>query len=268
PSRCIFSKIFTCFAEKLPMEIFGLLAVFFVSLYLVLPSSNWVWEAVAPLKFIVYPYRFLFPATFAGSLLAGFMARKSWILAAFLIILAIISGRPYTRPYVDIFPFADEYFRQGQTVFSAPWTKKNMASTEFLPKRVSLGFLKEEEEKYFATHKLAEKFILPPESGKIVSSYIGVEKMSLLVEVKKPTAVTINTFFFPNWQANIDGRKALLSQDEVGRMKIVLPEGKINLELQFGMSTVEKIGYMLSGVGIIMLIAELCYIGLHWKTKL
>ena len=60
---------------------------FYLSIYLSNNASNWLWN-ILPLQFIVYPYRFLFITVFTGSIIAGYLGRKSAVVGSIFIVLA------------------------------------------------------------------------------------------------------------------------------------------------------------------------------------
>lgn len=233
--------------------IFSLYVLFLLSLFFVNPASGIIWNT-GILNWIVYPFRFLFLTVFAGSLLAGYFARKNYLIVILFIFTAFVSGRAYTKPYVDVFPWDDSYFRQPQTISNPPGTKKNMAIGEFLPKWENMDFLLKAQAEYYATKKVPQKFELNSESGMISQSRIRSEGITADLEMKKADYLTINTLYFPNWEAKIDGQKTSIYQDNVGRVQIRVPEGMHKLELNFGYSLIEKIGMGLSILGVITLI--------------
>jgi len=224
--------------------------IFLFSLYLANYSSNWLWEAISALRYIVYPFRFLFVATFVGSLIVGYISRKNLILAIIFIVFAIVAGRPYTKPYVDIFPFKDNYFQQPQTIFYAPETKKNMATREFLPKWASIKFLEGEEQTYVEIKKLPEKISLPANSGTVIDVKLNQERINALVNAVQDTTLTLNTFYFPNWIAKIDGIDVSVGKDISGRIVLPVTRGEHKIEFVFGKSRVEKIADVISAGGL------------------
>ncbi len=250
------------------MKKFTVLLLF--SLYLTTYHSNWIWSLPIvsfPFSFILYPFRFLFVASFVGALLAGaivWVIREKWVrgvIGGAIITLAIIQGLPYTRPYIDIFPFPESYFSQRQTVTSAPGTRKNMLIKEFLPGRASLSFLEKEEK-----DESAEIFEIIDGKGKTENIKSTSEKLEAKLDLESDATVTINKFYFPNWQVEIDGQEKEVTSDKEGRMTLKVDKGKHHLELAFGVSGMEKIAYLVSLVGIIILMGEVFIIH-HFSAR-
>ncbi len=242
--------------EKLVIWLFIIL---FGSLYLSNHASNLLWD-IPFFRLIVYPFRFLFPATFAGSLLAGWIGRKNNLIAFTFILLAIVAGRPYTNPAIDKFPFADSYFQKVQTVFHPPGTLKNMATREFLPQGADLSFLQNTQDEYLASGKLPSKFVFTEGSGKVLTEDLSAEKMQATVVSLGQSQLTVNTFYFPDWRAYIDRKQAVLDRDQYGRMRVWLPAGRHDVLFVFGVSNIEKAGDIISILGAIFLAGSVYYI--------
>ena len=236
-----------------------LILIMFFSIFLISPNSSVLWNTDI-FNWIIYPFRFLFLLVFVASLLGGYLSRNNIIFSAIIIFLAIISSRAYTKPYVDIFPFDNSYFLQTQTITTAPETKKNMAVTEFLPKWADKQFLVEKEQEYIATNKSPRKYIFEAGSGVVTYNRVKSEQMQLELDMKRKDTLTINTFYYPNWEASIDGDKTVINKDPYGRMIIEIPEGKHNLKMNFGYDRVEKWGMILSIIGIILFFIEILII--------
>lgn len=244
--------------------VIGLLVLLLFSLYLTNNASSWFWN-FPPLTYVLYPFRFLFVASFFGALLTGIMAKKHWLVGLTLIVLAVMQGKPYTNPYTEIFPFDGSYFKQRQTITSAPFTRKNMLIKEFLPVKTSFQFLEQEERRYLEAYfkgeitQSKEISILKGEAvlGKIESE---TEKVSTVVEAKTPATILFSRLFFPNWEVFVDGGKYSLIVDEVGRMKTEIPSGSHELQFVFGTTNIEEIANMVSLVGILIFVGEALFL--------
>jgi hypothetical protein len=309
----IFATFFGRPKDKSPkgnlLVFIGLLVLLFLSLYLTTYHSNWLWNWPIISKYfsyILYPFRFLFVASFAGTLLTGLLVgniRERWaiwviggimtcyrscrlripntssnsrlyaalkhgeagvwdpslaspVTIIVVIILSIFQGLPYTKPYVDIFPFPNSYFFQRQTVSGAPGTHKNMLIQEFLPKEASLSFLEKEEGK-----SPSELIEIVEEKGKIENIKSSSEELEASLDFSSPGMVRINRFSFPNWEMRLNGMLVTTEKDQEGRMFLTVPAGKYQLRAVFAISNIEKISILLSITGIILLVGEMIYIG-------
>ena len=237
----------------------ALYILFILCLFLTTLQSDFIWSKLTFLKFIVYPFRMLSPVTFLGSLLAGLLFFGRRQAAVIIVILAVIAGYPYTKAWVEIFPFGDDYFSQPQTFLLAPGTLKNMATAEFLPVNVSIPYILEVEKNYLETGKLPEKFeFLQP--VKINRQETGVEKLSVEYSSPSDNTLTVNSFYFPNWKAIIDNKEAAIRNDPNGRMQIQIPAGRHLVKLYFSYSQTEKVANMITIAGLLILGGELIWL--------
>lgn len=239
-----------------------LLVLLIMSLYFTQPTSNWIWN-IPPFTFVLYPFRFLFLATFLGAALAGMVGGRHKAFAIILIVFALIQGKPYLAPYADIFPFPDSYFWQRQTFSVAPGTRKNMLIKEFLPKTANVAFL-EEEEKTMEKRREGE---IVKDRGSIKSIISRAEAAFFEIEAQEPTTLTLNRFYFPNWKGFIDGNETLLRVDQAGRMYVEIPQGMHTVQFVFGTSNVEKIANGISVIGVILLGLEVVWLQRSFKWK-
>ncbi len=253
--------------NKKIIQIVWILIVFLFSLYLVNYLSNWLWGFIY-FHFTLYPFRFLFPATFLGSMMGALLVSQIfnnsldktgqtkkilWLTGiATITVFSVVQGMPYTKPYIDIFPFPDSYFFQRQTVTSAPGTRKNMLIKEFLPLRADDSFLNEEE-----ARDRREEMVITKGLGTIRIVGSGSEKISARIEAKDNITATVNRFYFPNWKVYDRGVQIPIEWDSNGRILLSLDPGNHNLQLIFTVSGIEKIGYLITLLGLIILFWEI-----------
>jgi hypothetical protein len=81
----------------------------------------------------------------------------------------------------------------------------------------------------------------------------GSDWQAFRAEVRTPSRIRINVFYFPGWQVTVDGRAATVDLDPQGRMNIDLPVGIHGVRVRFGDTPVRKIAYGVSAVSIIAL---------------
>ncbi len=234
----------------------SLVVLLILSLMLVDPFFRALY-VFRPLQYVLYPYRFLFLATFSGSVLSGYLFRKSVVAGVLLIVLAVLFGYPFTHPYIELFPFPPSFFSRPQMVGYAVPTLKTMGTAEFLPATADMDFLKQEEHQYLAHGTLPEKFILPVGAGSVSNPVIRQETLSLAVHAGKDTSLTVSTLYYPDWKATVDGASVRVGHDRQGRIVLAVPRGAHTVKLYFGYSTVEYIGGVMSIIGIVLFIASL-----------
>jgi hypothetical protein len=230
----------------------GILLFFFAfALYCMDHASDWIWRTKL-FNYVVYPYRFLVIVTFTGSLLAGYVARKRFLMVLLFLTISFICAQPYLNPYASILPFSYEYFTQPQTVLHAPGTNKGTSMAEFLPIWTDMDYLKSIDMKYLAEKILPEPVEIP-DGGKLISVEKNMEDIKTIIELNKSTDVPFNTLYFPNWKGYVDAREVILTKDSYGRILVPVPAGSHTIELIFGISQIEVIGIILSGIGVVVL---------------
>lgn len=226
------------------------------SILLTTAYSSVLWDT-GILNLILYPYRFLFVATFTGTLLFGWLVRKIsniWILTMLCVICVTLS-RPFTNPKIDRFPFGDHYFEHTPELLNyGLGTRKNMGTGEFLPNTINMDFLQSQQDIFLRTGKLPEKIILDSKDGTLTGSRILSERMFFDITMNKSADIAINTSYYPNWTARVNSVAVPVSPDANGRILVHLPEGNVRLELMFGYSTAERLGFALSILGVIYLV--------------
>lgn len=231
--------------------IISLLVMTWGSLFFMDPASTSLY-VFRPLQYVLYPYRFLFLTTFTGSLLAGYLSKKSYLSGVIIVTLAVLFGLPFTHPYLELFPFPQSYFKKPQLITYAVPTLKNMSIQEYLPATADMNFLMNEEQAYIHTGVLPQKFMLPEGTGQIESQIVKQESLSASLNTNVDTTLTVSTLYYPDWQATIDNRSTPMRHDTFGRITLPIPKGSHQVRLVFGRSVNEKIGIALSLLGIVM----------------
>ena len=239
---------------KIRDSVFIYLAFIFLT-FLSMPSSHFIWDKLFFSKYIVYPFRVLAPAVFLGSIIAGYLAFRRKKIGIVLIIISIIAGVPFTRPNIELLPYDDAYFMQKQTFTYAPGTLKNMANAEFLPKTADKEFILQTERKFLETGIVPAKFEFE-NMAFIRESSVLSEKIALTYESQAENKLTVNTFYFPNWEAKIDSAKTEVLSDGKGRIVVPVPKGVHNVELRFGYLQIEKTANLLSVIGLMLVGGE------------
>lgn len=236
-----------------------LLSILIASLFFVDPVSS-VWYAFRPFQYALYPYRFLFLATFAGSVLAGYVSKKSFLSGICIITLSVLCGYPFAHPTLDVFSFPTSFFIQPQMLTYASPTLKNMGVEEFVPKGADVQFIGQAEQAYLTQRVLPQKFIIPEGAGSIGISEIKDESLSATINANQTLPLTISTFYYPNWKASVDGTTVPVSSDRYGRIVLSVPKGTHQIQLHFGYNTTEIVGIMISVAGIVVYIAALFFL--------
>ena len=215
---------------------------FLLSLFLQHNKSAFVWEAIPPMAFIQFPWRFLtisiFLVAIAGGVIADYLGRFKiiyFILVGLIIILNINYFRP--KEYVDnsffdkfLYP---EIMRTGRDLtkdYLPIWVK----TTDGPP----LNYLEAEE-------------------GSI--NVLGFEKKtafaSAQVNVLSDSLIVVPIAYFPGWTVMANGKNISLEKPlEQGLIRFKLPVGTYNIKFELKDTYVRLIGNFISLSSLLVLI--------------
>lgn len=243
--------------------LFFFITVALLALFLVTPQSKFLWDLLLPLKFTLYPWRFLGVVAFASASIASLLIKSTQGLklpiTAALIFLAIFSNRHYIK--VDQFIPAQipEKSIQGN----------GTTQDEFDP----VGF----------NHK-AVAFAQPPleelDQPIVISNFHQQpNKWSFTTESPQSGQLKLGLLYFPGWVANLDGREVAINTgvfvDEEGREKdlrglIVLnvPKGTHSIEVKFRETSTRRLGNLITLLTFTFMIIKLNLIPAKLKKKL
>ncbi len=219
------------------------------STLLTLSISKPLWDHVALMAFLQYPWRFLIFISFFSSLLAGGMVYLSkslisnkWIqylVAASLIgAILIINIKFFSPQYIKNIT-ADSYTNDK----TLKWTTSKI-SDEYMPK----NFLKPKSE----NDVVVSKVTFNSNDVKIKSSYQSTRNIMLDMEVFKQTKIHFNIAYFPSWRLTVDGNS---KGSIVNRgYDVVIPTGHHRVEMKFVESTPQMLSDLLTVSGLAVLI--------------
>lgn len=186
-----------------------------------------LWDRLALLQGIVYPWRFLQLIAFATAFLCGvplLLLRGADRLAAnnltvVLLVLVASLGLPFARPsgYLDT---TDLDFLPSQ--ISARWMYAGTGAV-FEPAWV--------EER--PASPASGRFTAVSGGGTITEAQLGPYRYQLGVQVGEPSRMQVNTYWYPGWTLRVDGVERPLS--------VTRPEGLMEFELRPGDARVELV---------------------------
>lgn len=224
-----------------------LLLAFFVvvSLFMSHFKATPIWQAIKPLEFLQFPWRFLTLVVFVASFLAGgaglVLSRQ---VVSLLLLLLLLLNANYFRPRLWLPDMTDAQKFSGNSwrllvtsgIFDylplwAPLPPADAAGDD-------IGILSGQ-----ATFTRLEK-----RSNRQVYS----------IDVASPaTIVQLQTYYFPGWKIFVDGQEVRVdpTRDKLlGRMEVDLGSGKHTVEAKFGDTPVRRAGNALSVVGWLALL--------------
>jgi hypothetical protein len=189
-----------------------------IGVFMVHPSSVKIWNAIPPLKYLQFPWRFLMLIIFAISTLSGSIVlwfKKDWLklLVAFLFVSGIVGlNFSYFRPEKFLAITQDQYLTGKE------WDKQIKRSIfDYLP--------------IYAKAPPAElaNFQYKIIEGKaIVSDFQkGSNKYSFAINAEESSRVLLAQYYFPRWKIFVDGNRVEIDyQNDLGLMNFEVPTGE------------------------------------------
>jgi hypothetical protein len=259
-----------------------------VGLFLTLPQSVVMWDALPVLRFVQFPWRFLGLVSLGVAFLAGSafsdkgpsrggsearsdrvaIRRLSFVVRHPLLVALVISGcivygfawqyvpylEPIVRPTVaDIAHYERESGALGTTSAGdyLPNTVKTLPDANALVVR-------------YARSEVIERLnlaSLPPDAQVLTSRYRPLSA-DVTVETLVPFVAVFDVFAFAGWQARVDGQPiAITPTDPHGLISFPVPAGRHHLEIFFGstlLRSVASLGSLLSALALIAATLVLC----------
>lgn len=175
-----------------------LIALFALSIFLMTPTSDFVWVIVSFVYQYDFPFRLLGVAILLSSLLGGDLLKKlkedrlfkifRFPLAFFLISLALYANRNHLR--VNEYTYWPDAYYENLGASSSSYD-------EYRPEWVMIQYLPGRDE------------ALTVEEGKakINSQTIRSHQQKFQIAVQEESLFRINTIYYPGWQLFVDGKK-------------------------------------------------------------
>ena len=228
-------------------------------LVLMLPISVVVWETLPLIAFVQFPHRVLGPtalmvALLAGLGVAGLSGRKGFwltlagVLAIFVTTIPLLYPRyntsgPSDPTVINMF----EYERASGAIGTTSFGEYLPIWVTQLPRESPLEQFYRENE---PISRLAREY-LPSEAAVEWANY-GVNHMEFGITAPTPYQLVVNTFYFPGWQAKIDGQPASLTPfSDRGLISITVPDGRREISLSFHETPVRQTANVISLFSII-----------------
>jgi hypothetical protein len=220
-----------------PAFIFSL---FGLSVFLTTKYSKFIWDLVQPLSYIQFPWRFLLFSVLFSSFLGGFIyseiakffSRKYlYLTIPIFYLFSVYLVFDYYRPekYLDV---QDEYYTTNNDI---QWRVSSM-SYEYVPKQV-----KTVQSEINTTKLDITKEDIPTSFYEVKSGIMNVQhiknlswKKELIADVKEAGELQINTYAFPGWLVEVNGKVAKYNTDNpLYLISIPLNTGRYHVRVIF-----------------------------------
>jgi len=241
-------------------------AMFAISIFMMIPLSNQLWNNISFLWYLQFPWRFM---TFAGIFLSIIAAASIYymkyfvpqfirilVLLIFILMTVSIYGKYFQpRQFIDV---GDD---SRITKEEISW-RISKSSFEFVPKGI-----KTKKTKYNTTALAIEKSNIPFKLFQVENSVnVKVEKdiaQKKIFNIDSPinTVFRLNTFYFPGWNGyaranNSKNWTKLIITDE-NDLKLItsaIPKGKYQLKFAFEDTGIRKFSNTISQITVIIVL--------------
>lgn len=225
--------------KRMPSFGLALIIVFLMSVLAMVDLSRPVWDLISKIITPDYPTMFLLPVTFSGSLMAAFVfvnLKKPYHLLFLIILisLAIYANRNHLRVnmYTDI-PIS---------LYAASELTTN-SYHEYLPKKADIKLFSEN-----------SNYVVLPRNLMVSNFKQTTRQLSFSINLKDGRDITIKHFAFPGMNSYIDDKKIDYKVDEMGRIKLSVPQGKHDIIIKFEDTPIIILGKILTLMGLLSLI--------------
>ncbi len=211
------------FIKKRSKDLLAIFLLFGLSIFLMTFHSKFIWDKLTLLHMAQFPWRLLaftgsLVAFLSGSVMVFVKTKKQQALVGLLIAISIISlNFSYFKPKEFNSP-NDHYYTARNKI------KNNLGDVlpDYLP-------------------KTAKK----PENPS--HELFDLSKTTYNFSIESETTQTINQFYFPGWQAKLNGQSIQLQPDEkTGLISFNLPVGDHQLELRLGKTPLQRTADLIS----------------------
>lgn len=261
-------------------NIYFFTAVIIITTLLLLPLSTIFWEKVPLVKFIQFPWRLLSFQALALAVLSGVLLRQEItklffkkisqkFIVVFFAIIIVLVNLVFLHPagYLPILPknnysainwiFGDVNAIKNENENTITLRYNSIITTSFMPHGVIVdkfmdyfqnnlsnliqSILNEEQWQKFKKVEVL--------SGSAHWEIMDLKPHQLKLKVNSygESSIAINQFWFPGWQAKLDGEKiAINHNNDFQIMTFVIPQGEHNLQIRFTNTPIRMISNLIS----------------------
>jgi len=222
------------------------------------PLAGPLWSALPLAALIQFPWRLLSMVAFTLSFLAGTAVldkeNEGWSPAlAVLLLVVILASYDYsTSQHTEVSPRAEEpvaiidfeTFHPPDRVGMTIWTKKQPQDSPLVPQ-------------YLAGEPLVKAHPLT-EGTRVEMVRHGGASEEIKVTSTQEAEVEFYTYYFPGWQAYVDGQETSIYPTEpYGLIALRVPAGEHRVRLRFEETPVRKAGALISLLALLFTIGVL-----------
>jgi hypothetical protein len=234
-------------------------------LFLMLPVSTFLWEAIPLLPYFQFPWRLLGPtaamlAVLSGVGVAALLEWRNWSekakggITAVAVSLPILLGLPLTQPapwpdFGEVFPLRMSLIEHnGRWLGTTSTADYVPATVDMIPERkgnVVAGFLTD-------TPLDRVNRLALPEGATVIGEELSPLHFRYTVDAPDYFWLRLFLFDFPGWTVRLDGE---VVETELGRPEgfivVPVPAGQHTVEVHFQDTPARTLGWLISGLALL-----------------
>lgn len=214
-----------------------------ISVFMVHPRSQFVWDLLPPLAYLQFPWRFLmfiifFISIIAGSLFLFLKNRNSNLVFTFFLVLLLVLNFSYFSPEKFFYLNDKEYLSDTN------WDRQIKRSIfDYLPKSAKFPPAELATVKYEILSGTTE-----------VSDYAeGSNWVKFKVVSEQGSTIRLSKYYFPNWKVKIDDKFVNFNyENDLGLITFDLPSGTHIVEAKLYDTPIRTVGNLITLITILI----------------
>lgn len=203
---------------------------FFFVFFLMLKSSQFIWDNIPLTNYFQFPWRLLSLEIFICSFLAGgivYFGKAKKILAGFLIAIAILLGIGYAKP-AHFLHRNDTYYTTRSNFIDGTNSPGNTFNTAW----------------FKGAEKNKNKLTLASGSANIEIKSLQSSNYFAEIKANEDSKILVNIAYFPGWTVWINNKKTEMQQTKDGLFSFSVPKGKHKIEVKLEDTFLQRAGVL------------------------
>ena len=155
-------------------------------------------------------------------------------------VISVLAALPYTKP-TTYEPRDDNYYLSRREFTDGTSSLGNSMSTRWTPWKRS---------------RANQKIEIIEGDGSIQRNELEPTKYGFTIDAQSPITVRLNTVYFPGWEARFDNQWQPLESDSDGLMRMWLPAGRTQIQVELHNSGLRQVALIISLVSFIWLLGS------------